>query len=123
MSFMLGRLAVASACLAAVAGCRATTDAFPPQDPASPPICTSCTSTACRSDDDCVAWRGVCEKPEGEDVGVCFDPHNLAGEHVDVPPRAESSGPGGPGECTSDEQCPAGYMCRKMGGRTGHCTG
>jgi hypothetical protein len=113
---------VAAFAFALVPGCRATTEYLASGTPSDQPICRSCTSVGCSSDDDCIAFRGVCVKPEGEMRGMCFEPKNLAGEHVEIAPREESAGPGGPGVCTADEQCPTGYWCRKMGASTGHCT-
>jgi hypothetical protein len=74
----------------------------------------------CSNDYEC-AYGQTCIKQHLQFEGVCAQAVNQYGAPVYTPPRNNSWGPGGPGECVYDTQCPFGFTCIKGDALMGTC--
>jgi hypothetical protein len=73
----------------------------------------------CSSDFDC-GMGNVCAKAHMQMHGVCAKAVDAYGVQTFPTPR-DNFGPGGPGQCTFDTQCPVGFKCLTNGALSGNC--
>lgn len=75
----------------------------------------------CTSDYGC-GYGEACVKGELESHGFCAKKVDAYGVPTMEPPREDSIGVAGSGECSFDTECPIRFRCMKRRGElTGHC--
>lgn len=107
--------AIGSGLQAAAAGLSSGGSSPPATSYYQSPATAGCTSDyACGIGFECV-------KPQFSSTGTCARTVTPMGMPVYSQPRPYSVGPGGPGACSFDTDCPVTWKCIKGGALTGHC--
>lgn len=89
--------------------------------PRSRPVETSAGGSAgCSSDFEC-GFGNLCVKGQNSFKGTCAKAVNEFGNPTFTPPRTNSVGPGGEGQCAFDTECPIGFRCVKGSALRGNC--
>jgi hypothetical protein len=77
-------------------------------------------ASGCSNDYEC-GFGNVCVKQQFSVEGTCARAVDRNGIPTYTPPRSDSVGPGGAGECAFDTECPVGFRCIKGSALRGHC--